>query len=237
MDGQIISFMQQAMAAAEIVDLCYTLEPGMPVWPTHARFGAIVYETYEDGDISMHRQLSFGEHTGTHLDAPKHFFKDGSSIEEVDVRSVIGRGVMIDAGFLNPCEAYTLDMLHEFESQNGPVREGDIILLHFGWEERYGLGKDAQEFLKDWSGLGGDTAQYLLDKKVSCVGTDALSLDPFGGASYPCHDILLGAGIPILENLTNLHKLPVFSYVIGLANKIKEGSASPIRVIALTQKG
>ena len=237
MDGQIISFMQQAMAVAEIVDLSYTLEPGMPVWPTHARFGAIVYETYEDGDISMHRQLSFGEHTGTHLDAPKHFFKDGSSIEEVDVRSVIGRGVMIDAGFLNPCEAYTLDMLHEFESQNGPVREGDIILLHFGWEERYGLGKDAQEFLKDWSGLGGDTAQYLLDKKVSCVGTDALSLDPFGGASYPCHDILLGAGIPILENLTNLHKLPVFSYVIGLANKIKEGSASPIRVIALTQKG
>lgn len=237
MDGQIISFMQQAMAAAEIVDLSYTLEPGMPVWPTHARFGAIVYETYEDGDISMHRQLSFGEHTGTHLDAPKHFFKDGSSIEEVDVRSVIGRGVMIDAGFLNPCEAYTLDMLHEFESQNGPVREGDIILLHFGWEERYGLGKDAQEFLKDWSGLGGDTAQYLLDKKVSCVGTDALSLDPLGGASYPCHDILLGAGIPILENLTNLHKLPVFSYVIGLANKIKEGSASPIRVIALTQKG
>ena len=42
MEGQIISLMQQAMKAAEIVDLSYTLEPGMPVWPTHARFGAIV---------------------------------------------------------------------------------------------------------------------------------------------------------------------------------------------------
>lgn len=235
MDGQIISFMQQAMKAAEIVDLSYTLEPGMPVWPTHARFGAIVYETYDDGDISMHRQLSFGEHSGTHLDAPRHFFKEGKSIEEVDVRSVIGRGVMIDAGFLKPCEAYTLGMLQEFEAQNGEIKEGDIILLHFGWEERYGLGKAAQEFLKDWPGLGGGAAQYLLDKKVSCVGTDALALDPFGSETYPCHNILLGAGIPILENLTNLHKLPVFSYVIGLANKVKDGSGTPIRVIALTE--
>ena len=236
MEGQIISLMQQAMEAAEIVDLSYTLEPGMPVWPTHARFGAIVYETYDHGELSMHRQLSVGEHTGTHLDAPKHFFKDGSSIEEVDVRSVIGRGVRIDAGFLKPCESYTLKMLQEFEKQHGELREGDIILLHFGWEERYGLGKEAGEFLKDWAGLGGDAAQYLLEKKVSCVGTDALSLDAFGSETFPCHHMLLGAGIPILENLVNLQKLPVFSYVIGLSNKIKDGSASPIRVIALIEK-
>ena len=101
MEGQIISLMQQAMEAAEIVDLSYTLEPGMPVWPTHARFGAIVYETYDHGELSMHRQLSFGEHTGTHLDAPKHFFKDGSSIEEVDSHPKCSR---IISPFLNsPC--------------------------------------------------------------------------------------------------------------------------------------
>lgn len=236
MDGKIISLMQQAMEAAQIIDLSYTLEPGMPVWPTHARFGAVVYESYDDGEVSMHRQLSFGEHTGTHLDAPKHFFKEGRSIAEVDVKSVIGRGVRIDADFLRPCEAYTLEMLKEFETHNGEIRAGDIVLFHFGWEERYGLGRDAKEFLKDWPGLGGDAAQYLLDKKAACAGTDALALDPFGSESYPCHSILLGAGIPILENLTNLHKLPVFSYVIGLANKVKDGSGSPIRVIALTEK-
>ena len=99
MKEQVISLFCQAVQSANITDLSYTLEPGMPVWPTHARFGAIVYETYDEGGVSMHRQLSLGEHTGTHLDAPKHFFKDGASIAEVDVTSVMGRGVMIDASF------------------------------------------------------------------------------------------------------------------------------------------
>ncbi|MCU6748205.1 MULTISPECIES: cyclase family protein [Lachnospiraceae] len=234
MNEQIIPLMQQVMDSADVIDLSYTMEPGMPVWPTHARFGAIIYETYDEGAVSLHRQINFGEHTGTHLDAPKHFIKGGASIEEVDVRTVIGRGVKIDASFLEPCGVYTLDMLKKFEEENGEIKQGDVILLHFGWEEKYGTGKDAEEFLKDWPGLGGDAAQYLLDKKVASVGTDALALDPFGSETYPCHYILLGSGVPIIENLTNLRKLPVFSYVIGLANKIKDGSASPIRVIALT---
>ena len=100
MKEQVISLLRQALQSSDITDLSYTLEPGMPVWPTHARFGAIVYETYDEGAVSMHRQLSFGEHTGTHLDAPRHFFKDGASIAEVDATSVMGRGVMIDASFL-----------------------------------------------------------------------------------------------------------------------------------------
>lgn len=234
MNEQMISVLEQAISSSDIVDLSYTMEPGMPVWPTHARFGAIVYETYKDGAVSMHRQLSFGEHTGTHLDAPKHFFETGDSIEDVNVRSVIGRGVMIDASFLPPCGEYTLDMLKKFEEENGEIKKGDVILLHFGMEEKYGLGKDSEEFLKDWPGLGKDAAEYLFEKGVASVGTDALALDPFGSTEYPCHQIFLGNGVPIIENVMNLHKLPVFSYVIGLAGKIKDGSASPIRIIALT---
>lgn len=94
--------------------------------------------------------------------------------------------------------------------------------------------KKGEEFLKDWPGLSESAAKYLADKKVASVGTDALALDPFGSEKYPSHQVLLGNGIPILENLTNLKKIPVFSYVIGLANKIKDGSGSPIRIIALT---
>lgn len=236
MEQNWIEKMEEIVANAGIVDLSYTLEPGMPVWPTHARFGAIVYETYEEGAVSMHRQVTFGEHSGTHIDAPKHFIRGGIGIDEVDVASVIGRGVKIEADFLEPCQAYTLEHLKKFEEENGPVKEGDIILLHFGWEEKYALGKEAEDFLKDWPGLSGEAAQYLMEKKVKAVGSDALALDPFGSEDYPCHTILLGHGIPILENVTNLRKLPVYSYVIGLANKIKDGSGSPIRMIALTEK-
>lgn len=73
-----------------------------------------------------------------------------------------------------------------------------------------------------------------MEKKVASVGTDALALDPFGSNDYPSHQILLGNGIPIMENVMNLKKLPIFSYVIGLANKLKDGSGSPIRIVALT---
>ena len=56
MDLQMIEKIQKVVNKAEIVDLSYTLEPGMPVWSSHARFGAIVYETYDEGDVSYHRQ-------------------------------------------------------------------------------------------------------------------------------------------------------------------------------------
>ena len=235
MGQEFIARMEQLVNGSRIVDLSYTLEPGMPVWPTHARFGAVVYETYDEGAVSMHRQLAFGEHSGTHIDAPKHFIKGGIGIDEVDVTSVIGRGVMIDASFLDPCQAYTLEHLKKFEKESGPVKEGDIILLRFGWEDKYALGQAAEEFLKDWPGLDGEAAQYLMEKKVSAVGSDAFALDPFGSEIYPCHTILLGNNIPILENLANLRQLPVFSYVIGLANKVKDGSGCPIRIIALVE--
>ncbi len=233
MNEQILSKIQKLVDDAKIIDLSYTLEQGMPVWPTHARFGAIVYETYDEGEISYHRQVSYGEHTGTHLDAPRHFFREGMSIDEVDVKSVIGRGVRIDASFLKPCEEYTVGMLKKFEEENGEIRKGDVVLFRFGWEEKYAVGKKGEEFLKDWPGLSGEAAQYLLSKEVASVGTDALALDPFGSEDYPSHQVLLGNGVPIIENLRNLKKLPVFSYVIGLANKMKDGSGSPIRIIAL----
>ena len=162
------------------------------------------------------------------------FLKEGAAIDAVDVRSVMGRGVRIDASFLKPCEEYTLEMLKKFEEEYGQIRQGDVILLYFGWEDKYAIGQKGEEFLKDWPGLSGAAAQYLLEKKVASVGTDALALDPFGSNDYPSHQILLGNGIPIMENVMNLKKLPIFSYVIGLANKLKDGSGSPIRIVALT---
>lgn len=237
MNEELIHSMERIRNRAKVIDLSYTLEPGMPVWPTHARYGAIVYESYEEGAVSMHRQVSFGEHSGTHLDAPKHFFKDGKGIDEVDIKQIMGRGVKIDASNLSSGEGYSLEMLKEFEAQKGEIKAGDIVMFRFGWEDKYGLGKSGDEFLRDWPGVLDDAAQYLLEKEVSAVGTDALALDPYGVEVYPCHDILLGNNIPIIENLTNLKKIPTFTYVIGLANKIKGGSASPIRIAAFTEGG
>lgn len=230
-----IQMMEMVRDQARIVDLSYTLEERMPAWPTQARYGSTVYESYEFGDPAVHSAIYMSEHTGTHIDAPKHFIPGGCPVDELDPRTVMGRGVMIPAEHTGSRELLSLEKIHEFEQKNGAVRPGDIIMIHFGWDEKYALQPGCSEFLKDWPGLSEEAAHYFVEKQVSAVGCDTLALDAFGVEVNICHHILLGKGIPIIENLRNLPKLPAHSYVIGLPNKFKGGSGSPIRMVAFVQ--
>ncbi len=234
-DNQFISMMEQVKKNFQIIDLSYTLEENMPVWPTHPRYGAVVYETYEQGGTSMHRMITIGEHSGTHIDSPKHFIAGGRGVDELDITSVMGRGVVLHAEHITPKGVLTLKEIKEFEEKYGEIQKGDIVIIRFGWEEKYALGREGEEFLADWPGLSEEGAKYFLDKEVLAVGCDTLSLDAFGVKEYVCHEILLGNNIPIIENMCNLKKLPPVTYVIGLASKFKGGSGSPIRITAFVE--
>lgn len=229
---KIIEMMEQIRDHAQIIDLSYTLEPNMPAWPTQARYGTIVYESYEFGDPAIHSMISMSEHTGTHIDAPRHFIPGARPVDQLELKTVMGRGVYIEAAGIKPKGLLTLEQIHRFEQKNGEIREHDIVMIRFGWDKNYALAPDCEAYLKDWPGLAAEAAEYFQSKNVSAVGCDTLSLDAFG-SDNPCHRILLGHGIPIIENLCNLSKLPVFSYVIGMPNKFKGGSGSPIRIAAL----
>lgn len=231
----IISQMEQVIGRAQIVDLTYTMEPGMPVWPTQARYGTVVYESYDFGDAAIHSAVTMSEHTGTHIDAPKHFIKGACPIDQLDLRTVMGRGVLVDVTGIGRRELVTLDRLKQFENQNGMIRTGDIVMIRFGWDEKYALQPDCGDYLKDWPGLSGEAAEYMRQKGVTAVGCDTLSLDGFGSDNI-CHQILLSHGIPIIENLKHLSRLPVFTYVMGLPNKFKDGSGSPIRMVAFMEQ-
>lgn len=236
MENVYILLMEQIRDSSEIIDLSYTMETNMPVWPTHPRYGTVIYESYEFGDAAVQSMISLGEHTGTHMDAPKHFIAGGASIDKVDVKTVMGRGFLIEAVNLKAKESLTLKMVQEREKQVGTIKENDIILIRFGWDDKYALQPNGADFLKDWPGLSEEAALYFLEKKVSVVGCDTLSLDVFGTANCVSHEVLLGNGIPIIENICNLAKLSPLSYVIGLPNKFKDGSGSPIRLVAFVNK-
>lgn len=230
-ENSLIQLLEQVKRDASVVDLSYTMEENMPAWPTHARYGSIVYESYDFGAEAMHSMITFSEHSGTHMDAPRHFIRGGCPIDQMPPTAVMGRGVTINATSVKPRGVLTLDEIHQFEAAHGTIREGDVVMLHFGWDEKYCLQPDCKAFLEDWPGLSGEGAAYFVQKKVAAVGCDALSLDAFG-AECVCHHSLLGNSIPILENICNLSKLPVHTYVIGLPLKFKDGSGSPIRLIA-----
>jgi kynurenine formamidase len=231
-----LELLEAIIGGAEAVDLSYTLEERMPAWPTQARYGAVVYESYEYGDQAIHSMITLSEHTGTHIDAPKHFIPGGLSVDELPLKAVMGRGVTISAPDLENRSVLPLRAITDFEARQGAIKEGDIVMFRFGWDAKYRLQPESGPYLKDWPGLSAEGAEYLAARKVKAVGCDTLALDAFGAGANPSHHILLGKGIPIIENIRNLEKLPVFSYCIGLPNKFKGGSGSPIRLVAFCSR-
>jgi kynurenine formamidase len=221
------------------VDLSHTLEEEVPAWPTHARFGHVLYEDYLLGDIARHYQLTMSEHTGTHMDAPLHFIPEGPAhygIDHVPLDRLAGRAATIEAPELPASGLLTAAHLREWENKHGTIEERDRVLIRYGWDRRWGTGPEGTSFLEDWPGLGGDAAEYLVEKGVSLVGCDTLAVDAFGSEENPAHYALLGNEVYIVENLKNLDRLPPFCLFMAFPLKVKGGSGSPVRAIALVPK-
>ncbi|BEU88325.1 cyclase family protein [Selenomonas sp. TAMA-11512] len=219
----------------EVVDLTLTMEEGMPVWPTHQRFYHNIVESTKMGDASTHYAVTMGEHCGTHLDAPCHFVTGAAPVNEVPIKQFFGHAVKIEATQVGARGLLHKDDIIAWEKEHVEIREGDIVLLHFGWDKLYATKPNYDKFLSDWPGLAEDGAQYLAEKKVKSVGCDMLALDVFGGTD-PTHKVLLPKGILIIENLYNLDKLPDEVIFAAFPLKIKDGSGSPIRAVAFAEK-
>ncbi len=221
------------------MDLSHTLEENIPSWPTHARYSRVVYESQEFGDVSCHAQVSMSEHSGTHVDAPLHFVPQGKAhygIDQVPLNRTMGRAATIDGSDLPADGLLTLERIVSWETVNGPIVAGDIVLARYGWDRYWALKPNHRDFLKDWPGLDGIAAQYLAGKGISAFGTDAPSADQFSSEKFPAHFTFLGKEVLILENLAGLDQLPPFCFFMALPLKIKNGSASPIRAVALIPK-
>lgn len=223
----------------ELVDLSHTLEEGIPAWPTHARFGQTLYESYELGDVARHYGLSMSEHTGTHIDAPLHFIAEGPAhygVDEISLDRLVGRAATIEATGLEPGGLLHADHIRGWEGKHGPLKTGDKVLLRYGWDERWGTGTAGRAFLEDWPGLGGDAAEYLVEKEISLVGCDTLAVDAAGSGENPAHYELLGNEVYVAENLKNLDQLAPFCLFAAFPLKIRGGSGSPVRAVALVPR-
>jgi kynurenine formamidase len=227
------------LANLEWVDLSHTLKEGIPSWPTHARFGHVLYESYELGNAARHYGLMMSEHTGTHMDAPLHFIAEGPAhygADEVPLDRLAGRAATIAAPELPPGGLLPAGHIREWEQGHGPIEARDRVLIHYGWDQRWGVGPEGTSFLEEWPGLGRDAAEYLVEKGVSFVGCDTLAVDAFGSDDNPAHYTLLGSEVYIVENLKNLNRLPPFCFFMAFPLKIKRGSGSPVRAVALVPK-
>jgi kynurenine formamidase len=236
---ELIRTLLSTLESFEIVDLSHTLEEGIPAWPTHARFGQTLYESYELGDTACHYGLTMSEHTGTHMDAPLHFIPEGPAhygVDEISLDRLVGRAATIEATGLELGGLLSADHIRSWEQKHGPIKPRDKVLFRYGWDDRWATGPDGRVFLEDWPGLGGDAAEYLVEKGISLVGCDTLAIDAASSVENPAHYALLGNEVYIAENLKNLDRLPSFCLFAAFPLKIKGGSGSPVRAVALVPR-
>jgi kynurenine formamidase len=234
-----VQTMLDAFAGHRLVDLTRRLEPGIPSYPTHPKYFQMPWRSM--GDPAEMNQLVLGEHTGTHVDAPSHFVREGEParrhIDELALSGFLGRAVTMTFGpFEGADEFVTRADLEAWEDRHETrVREGDLVLIDFQWARRWTNVPEGFAFLEHWPGLSRDAAEYLRDRRVKAVGTDCISLDPGdgGGGELAAHYTLLPAGILIIENVANLDQLPPESFVIALPLPIANGTGSPVRAVAL----
>lgn len=234
-----ISTLCEALRKARAIDLTQMLEEHIPNYPTHSKFFHDLWGSYWHGGRSLTYQLVMNEHNGTHVDAPAHFISDVKpeahvTIEQVPVTRLVGRGVRLDCRALKEGDYVTRDFITKWEAEHGELQAGDIVLFNFGWATYWGLRPQGKRYLEDWPGVSMEAAEYLLSKPVAAIGVDSLSPDPPAAlAKNPIHPVVLEKQVLIIENLCNLEQLPDFFLFLALPLKIRAGSGSPVRAVAL----
>jgi kynurenine formamidase len=191
--------------------------------------------------------LEFGEHTGTHLDAPIHWVtgRDGNDLASIEPERLVGPAVVIDKtaeAAADPGYLLTVADLEAFEAEHGKIPPGAWVLLRTGWDQR---AADKESFLNVGPdgpvtpGPDADACRWLAEAReingfgVETVGPDAGAAGGFD-PPWPAHYFLLGAGRCTLSSLANLAKLPATGALIVVAPlKLVNGTGSPARVLAL----
>jgi kynurenine formamidase len=212
-------------------DLSQEFYDGMPHSSVHPTPSLETLSCVEEETFNV-QEFTAVTHVCTHVDAPRHFLADGATIDEIDLSTFAGEGVVVDVSR----EEATEITLEEFEAAPGEVREGDIVLVYTGWGERYGA-PDYEPH--PW--LSTPLAEWLVERDVKLVGLDVITPDltgPYreeGWTEYPVHRTLLGNGVLIAEHLGGLgavagRRLDVYAFPL----KIRGGDGAQARFVGRT---
>lgn len=212
----------------KIVDLSHALTADTPVYPGDPVPNFSVATTIENEGYNLFN-LILGSQTGSHVDAPYHFSKQGDTVDKMDLNRFIGNGLIIDVTYKNSKEQILLEEITKYEKQ---IEAADIVLFKTNWYKKAGT----SEFYNH-PFLSKEGGEYLLSKGIKTVGIDAINLDNTGGTEFPIHDLYAKAGGIIAENLANLDSVDFDSpFVIFLPLKLIGCDGSPIRAVAIDFK-
>lgn len=216
----------------DIIDLTYPIHTGMQVYPTSWHPAVeVVGMGRHSVEGRQTTKFTLGTHTGTHIDAPRHFIGDGRTIDRISLSWCIGRAAVVSFAGSSKKDVGVDDLEKALGAYEVfPQR----LLVRFDWSVHWGK----EEFYIDYPYFTENACRWLIDKGIRLLGMDTPSPDnPENGyasaSDSPNHKLLLGRDVILIEYLCNLNKLKSKEvYLTALPLCIKDADGSPARVIA-----
>ena len=205
------------------IDVTATLDPmTTPVYEGDAPMRFDFLKDMHKGDGFTLSVYTLGAHSGTHIDAPMHFVRDGASIDKVPLEPLIGIARVLDIP--DSVQAIDAAMLEQLDWKGVPRLLFRTRSSLRGWMH-------SAVFRHDFAYIAPDAAQLLADAGVELVGIDYISAEQFGAGEPATHRILLGKGIPIVEGLA-LDGIAEGDYdLIVLPMKVAGHEGAPARAV------
>ena len=207
-------------------DLSHLITEDMPVYPGEPKPEFKPHFKLGKDKVNV-STLNLGSHTGTHIDAPKHFLLEGTSKDRIALEKFIGQAVILDLSQNGKGKGIT-DI--DLEKYSDLIQIGDIVLLYTGTSEYW---ENYHEIRENFSYLEPSAATWIVNHKIKSVGIDSLSIEKFGFTEGTSHNILLSEGIGIIEGLNKGLKDFVGRrmFLVSLPLLLKGIDGSPARTI------
>ena len=230
-----------SISFSKVVELSWPVQPNIPQWPGDPDVPfETVAEVEQDGYFL--RRFSMGEHSGTHLSAPSSFQTRAPGHEAYSPQDLVRPAVVMDVSAqaeANRDYALTINDVLDWESDNGPIPSGCLVLLRTGWQAKWinpadYLGGSQVDGLH-FPGFGLDAVHVLLEGRgVAGLATDTAGVEPGTDTGFSVSRLALDSRLIVLENLTNLDQLPPTGalLIIGLL-RLEGGSGGPVSLTAL----
>ncbi|MFI5335098.1 MAG: cyclase family protein [Chlamydiales bacterium] len=224
---------------ATFVDLTHTLDDRVPTWSGGCGFQQEIKLDYDQGLRVLQYKMHAG--VGTHIDAPTHFFENGMHVADLPLEQLITPMYHIDMSKeAGPDFLLSKEAIIAFEKRVGKIEKGSAVLLSTSWSKRW---HDSRAYRNPdasgrmhFPGFSSEAADLLVEREVAGIGIDTLSPDGTNNG-FPVHEKILGTGRYILENLFQLEKVPAQgAFLIALPLKIREGTESAVRAVAVLLK-
>ena len=224
-------------AKGRFADFTHVFREGFPVYVGDEPQRETLFTIPESGFYSQ--RWTFGEHSGTHMDAPGHFKLGGRLSPQITPQELLVPLAVVDItqkAARDPDAMVTADDLRAYERRHGRIPDGALVAMNSGWAAKLGTPAYKGGELGDYHfpGFANDAAMWLAQERdVAGIGVDTLSLDPGNSTTFDVHVNFLATDRYGLENLANLGGVPprgALAYV-GLI-PWEEGSGGPCRVIA-----